>query len=69
MLIQFLLSATLSRVHCIFIGADYSPSVSSGVESSLMVAGGRGRGHDSRRGRGRRDNGPCHCIRYRRNIH
>ena len=68
--IQFLLSCTLSRVHRVFIGGDSSPSVSFSVESSVMVAGchdrggGRspGRSRNSGGGRGRGDKGPRHYI-------
>ena len=51
-MIEFFLSATLSRIHHVSMGGDSSPSVSSNVESSTMVdgycgrGGGRGRGHD-----------------------
>ena len=59
------------------MGGDCSPGVSSGVESSIMIAGGRdtgggrgrSRGRDSGGGRGHEDKGPRHCIHYGRNSH
>jgi len=57
--ILFLLSITLSRVCRVSVGSDSSPSVSSGVKSSAMVVGGRGRGREHGRGCNR-DSGGGH---------
>ena len=50
MVIQFLLSTTLSRVRRVSMAGDSGFGVSSGVENSAMVAGGRGRGGGCGRG-------------------
>ena len=51
MVIQFLLSTTLSRVLRVSIKGDYSPNISSGVENYTIVTEGHSRsggcGHDS----------------------
>jgi len=72
-IIQFLLSITLSRVHHVSIGGDSS----SGVDHSAMISGGRGRGRgrgcdhgqDSGGGYGRGDKDLRHCAHCDRNNH
>jgi len=74
---QFFLSTTISRIHCISIESDSSSSVSSNAGKSIMVDGGCGRGkgrrhshgRDSEGGRRCEDEGPRHYIHYGRNNH